>query len=209
MAASNLFDRIFPVRYDFFKMLDAQAKTNEQGLQALCSWLNCGQDKENERERLSGFVLEADTIRKKLEEDLVKAFSTPFDRGDIYSVSVSMHKVLDYARSTLQAVESFGVTPDDVILEMTDRLAEGMGAFAAAVEMLKKDPKKAEQSIPAIRNANIAVQQLYRDGMSVVFQAGDPMNALRLREVYHHIKDASTNLDEAADVLHRIIVRLS
>jgi hypothetical protein len=34
------------------------------------------------------------------------------------------------------------------------------------------------------------------------------MQALKQREVYHHIKDASSNLDESVDVLHRIIVRL-
>ena len=35
------------------------------------------------------------------------------------------------------------------------------------------------------------------------------MYALKQREVYHHIKDASTNLDDAVDLLHRIIVRLT
>jgi hypothetical protein len=45
--------------------------------------------------------------------------------------------------------------------------------------------------------------------MAGVFLRDDAMDALRKREIYHHIKDASSYLDNCVDILHRIIVRLT
>jgi len=53
------------------------------------------------------------------------------------------------------------------------------------------------------------IEQSYREAMSAVFKSNNPMEALRQREVYHHIKDASTYLDSAVDILHKIVVRLT
>ena len=207
MIRKNFFDRLFPVQYDFFNMLEKQAITNGYGVEALCDWLSSGLESENDK--LIQYVKEADNIRKTLEENLVEAFSTPFDRGDIYSISISMDKILEYVSSTLISMKVFDVLPNEIIIKLTGKLMEGMNIFTVAVGDLKKNPKKSELYIPAIRESNIAVEQLYRDGMSIVFKGGDPMNALRMREIYHHIKDASVNLEQAVDVLHRIIVRLT
>jgi len=207
MVRKNLFDRLFPVQYDFFKMLENQATTNGHGVEALCNWLSSGL--ESESDKLVQYVKEADNIRKILEENLVEAFSTPFDRGDIYSISISMDKILEYVSSTLLSMKAFDVDSNEIIIKLTGKLREGMDVFTVAVGNLKKNPKKSELYIPAIRESNITVEQLYRDGMTIVFKSGDPMNALRMREIYHHIKDASVNLENAVDVLHRIIVRLT
>ncbi|MCX7615421.1 MAG: DUF47 family protein [Clostridiales bacterium] len=207
MDKRNLFDRLFPVKYNFFEMLERQARINRQGVQELYNWLNSGL--EHESDKLIQYVKEADEVRKNLERDLIGAFSTPFDRGDIYSISVAMDKIIEYAQSTLLSMKAFDVVPNEIIIGMTGKLTEGADIFAEAVGKLNRSPEKSEQFIPAIRETHIAVEQLYRGGMAVVFKGGDPMNALRQREVYHHIKDASANLEDSVDILHRIIVRLT
>ena len=58
-----------------------------------------------------------------------------------------------------------------------------------------------------MRQTYVEVERLYRDGMAEMFKCNDPMHALKQREVYHHIKDASTNLEYTVDIFHRIIVR--
>jgi uncharacterized protein Yka (UPF0111/DUF47 family) len=143
-----------------------------------------------------------------LEEKLVEAFSTPFDRGDIYTISVEMDRVLEYAKSTLLSMMAFDVKPDEIIAGMMEKLREGVHIFSESIKQLQHDPHLAEKQIPKIRSTHLVIEELYRDGMKAVFAGDDPMHALRQREVYHHIKDASSNLDESVDVLHRIIVRL-
>jgi uncharacterized protein len=207
MENRGIMNRIFPVKYDFYQMLEAQAIADSDAIGALISWLD-GAAQADEAS-LNEAVKKADNGRKELERKLVEAFSTPFDRGDIYYISITMAKSLDYANSTLIAMKAFEVEPDDIIRSMASKLKLGAVTFTSAVGMLQNTPKKAELLIPSIRMAHMDIEQLYRNGMCAVFSSGDAMNALRHREVYHHLKDSSKYLDDAVDILHRIIVRLT
>jgi len=63
-------------------------------------------------------------------------------------------------------------------------------------------------NIIKMRTTHTEVEQLYRNGMTIIFKTSNPMNAIKYREVYHHIKDASLNLEDTVDIFHRIVVRL-
>lgn len=203
----NVIDRMFPIKYHFHQMLSIQANSNALGVGALFNWLKDGL--EDQSNALGKHVEEADTVRMEMEKNLTEAFSTPFDRGDIYSISVGMNRVLKYAESTLLSMEAFNVKSDETIINMVAQLKLGVDIFSEAVSNLKKNHGKSEEAVSKIRATHRNIEKLYRDGMILVFAGADPMAAIKKREVYHHIKDASTNLEETVDVLHRIIVRLT
>ena len=207
MEKKSVLDRLFPTKYDFYDMLDKQARANAAGINALCSWLSSASAADGES--LLQYVKDADDIRIDMEKNLIEAFSTPFDRGDIYSISVGMDKIIEYAKSTLLSMNAYGIPSNDVIVGMVGKLQEGVCIFSESMESLKSLPAKAGQNIAPMRETHVAVEQLYREGMAAVFKSGDPMYALKQREVYHHIKDASSSLDDAVDILHRIVVRLT
>ena len=205
MSSKSILDRLFPPKYDFFSSLERQAQINALSVSALSDWLSGGSGSET----LESYRQEADKVRLGLEKDLVAAFSTPIERGDLYLLSVDMDKVLEYVRSTHLAMRDFAIESDGTITDMVGQLKVAAGLFYEAVENLKDAPEKSEELIPEMRKSHISVEQLYRDGMAVLFNGGDAMHALKLREVYHHIKDAATNLDYSVDTLHRIIVGLT
>jgi len=206
MNRRNIIDRIFPVKYKFYEMLYKQAYTNGLGVKALYNWVR--NPSAPESEALIQYVKEANEVRMTLEKNLIEAFTTPFDRGDIYSISVGMNEVLNYAESSLLSMEAFDVKPNPIIICMVEQLKTGVDIFSEAVNYLEKDPNKSAQAVAAMRVTHVKMEKLYREGMIAVFASNDPMYALKQREVYHHIKDASTNLDRTVDILHRIIVRL-
>ena len=127
MVKKNFLDRIFPVKYDFYKMLGEQAQINAAGVKALYDWLMNGT--KTDMENLLHYVKDADTVRMNLEDNLIEAFTTPFDRGDIYSISVEMDRIIEYAKSTLLSMEKFEVKPDDIIINMAEKLKDGHGGI--------------------------------------------------------------------------------
>jgi uncharacterized protein Yka (UPF0111/DUF47 family) len=207
MKTGSILDRLFPTKYDFFNMLHAQAEINAQCVNSLLEWLK--DDSEEECKRIVQFSEQADEVRKKLEVNLVEAFATPFDRGDIYSISISMHKVVEYAKSTLFSIQTYHIMPDEIVLTMAEELKKGTELFSDAVRLLNRDIVASEQNIFPLRATHVAIEALYRKGMSMVFQKNDPIEAIKQREIYHHIKDASSNQEDSVDILHRIIVRLT
>ena len=207
MAKQKFIDRLFPVKYNFYKMLSDQARMNLLGVDALHKWLTGAADADEKK--LIQSVKDADEIRMDLEKNLIQAFSTPFDRGDIYSISVGMDKVIEYAQSTLLSMEAYDVPANNVITRMVENLTKGVAIFAEAIDLLEKAPLDAQMKIAGIRETHSVIEQLYRDGMADAFKSNDPIDVSKHREVYHHIKDASANQEDAVDILHRIVVRLT
>ena len=207
MEKRNIIDRIFPIKYHFHQMLFMQAQSNSLGVGALSDWLKSSA--ESDSDALTRYVKEADDIRMEMEKNLTEAFATPFDRGDIYSISVGMNRVLKYAQSTMISMKAFDEKANDTIINMVEQLNLGTEIFAEAISDLKKNHDKSEDAVVKMRATHQKIEKCYIDGMSELFKGADPMQALKKREVYHHIKDASTNLEETVDVLHRIIVRLT
>ena len=180
---------------------------NAQGVDALFNWLKDASAIESSALRQE--LKAADDIRMELERKLIDAFTTPFDRGDIYSISIGMNKVIEYAESTLLSMQAYAMSANPVIIGMVAILKEGSDQFAEAVACLKTDPVQTESAIARIRQTHDRIEHFYREAMSAVFTSDNPMEALRQREVYHHIKDASAYLDSAVDILHKIVVRLT
>lgn len=205
MDKRNIFDRFFPVKYDFYGMLNKQAELNMLGVNMLYKWLSSRS--KNEKEELLRYVKEADEVRHDMESKLIEAFITPFDREEIYSISVEMDKIIEFAKSTLESMEAYEVEPNNVIINMVEKLKEGTDFLFESLTILESNPIKSQQNIIKMRETYIEVEQFYRDGMAELFKCNDPMHALKQREVYHHIKDASAYLEYTVDIFHRIIVR--
>jgi uncharacterized protein Yka (UPF0111/DUF47 family) len=202
----GFWDRLFPFKRDFYKMISDQARATSQAVEMLRDWLE-SRSQENYQRLLDQVKAEAQS-RINMENELIEAFTTPFDRQDIYSLSVEMSRILVYAQSTLIEMEAFGVAADSTIVHMVQQLVEGTKQLAEAITLLKEDPRQAQDRIGRIRQVQLTMEDNYRTGMVELFQGPDLIHAMKYREVYHHIKDAATFLGYTTNVLHRIIVRL-
>ncbi|KGP75754.1 PhoU family transcriptional regulator [Desulfosporosinus sp. Tol-M] len=206
MAKLNFWERLFPVTHDFYKMIGDQAEATANLVGYLSRWLSSRS--EEDYQLLLSEADVADRCRFSMEDYLIEAFVTPFDRQDIYSISIEMDRIVEYAKSTLTAMDAFKVVEDSIIHNMVQQLKIGTDQLAEAIQLLKKDPRKSKNKIGIIRKAQSAIENEYRAGMVVLFNSPDAMQALKYREVYHHIKDAGVNLGYTTDVLHKIIVRV-
>ena len=206
MAHHNFWERLFPVKRDFYKMISDQATATTNGIRKLHDWLNSTSDEDYAL--LFSLADQADKFRFNMENNLIEAFSTPFDRQDIYSLSVEMDRIFEYAKSTLQEMDAFTVNADLTILTMVQQLTIGTDQLAEAVKLLKDDPLTAQTQIVTIRKTQLTIEEVYRAGMAELFKSSDLMHAMKYREVYHHIKDAAIHLGYTTDVLHKIVVRV-
>ncbi|ODA39230.1 DUF47 family protein [Desulfosporosinus sp. BG] len=206
MVRSNFWERLFPVKRDFYKMIADQAEASSNVVGYLSHWLNSRS--EEDYRNLLREADSADQCRFTMEDNLIEAFATPFDRQDIYSLSVEMDRIVEYAKSTLTEMEAFGVVEDSIIQNMVQQLKVGTDQLTEAIHLLKEDPRKSQIQIGKIRKVQLTIEDEYRAGMVALFNASDPMRALKYREVYHHIKDAEVYLGYTTDVLHKIVVRV-
>ena len=206
MMRHDFLDSLFPPRYDFYGMLTKQAELTAQGTSQFVTWLKDPSPQNfNDFQRLADDV---DMVRMRLEEQLIEAFTTPFDREDIYIFSVRMDRILESVKAALLSVQAYSVAVDGAIIDMAANLAAGTAELAKGTALLAGEPQKAGAVIDAMRKSYTATQNAYRESLAAIFKGNDAMEALKLTEVYHAIREASTAFDLVVDVFHRIIVRL-
>lgn len=203
----GLLDSIFPRKYDFLGMLFHQVDLTEAGVKALNEWLAKG-DISLPPTEVARIEREADDARCHMEGLLLEAFSTPFDRQDIYSFSRQIDHILNFCLSTAIEMKAFGVMPNGPILSMAAALEQGTEMVKGAVRTMSGDPAKAQAMIRDIRRKESEIEKAYVTELAVVFATCDPIEAMKMREVYHHLKDAGRALSITVDILHRIIVEL-
>lgn len=203
----GLIDRLFPPKYDFVKMLGEQASMVVKGIEALSSWMTSID--EFESDELVRIDRALDDSRHRMENALLEAFTTPFDRRDIYSIAHQMGEILDFIVSTRTEMKALGVKADEPLMRMTEALNKGMKEFAQSLASVQTDAIAAESKIREIRKVGHEIEDIYINALAQVLKNGDAVDAIRRREIYHHMKDASRALGLAVDILHRIIVSIA
>lgn len=199
---------IFPPKHDFEGMLLLQADKNLEGVKALNDWLRSN-NLSVPASNLDRIEQEADDMRHRMEMLLLDAFSTPFDRQNIYSISRQMDYILNFSLSTAIEMRAFGVQADEAILGMAMYLQNGVATVRDAIEIMQRNPAKADSMIRQMRQYEREIEVLYVSSLADLFKLEDHIQILKKREVYHHLKDAGRALSITVDILHRIIVELA
>ena len=200
----GLFAAIFPREHDFPAMLEEQSDRTVAGVRAFAAWLD-RVPPDNPRE-LDMIEKEVDTLRHTMEEKLISSFSTPFDRQDIYSISRQMDYILNSSKDTAQEMYAFGVRPDPHIHAMAGFLLAGTECLARGIHALDTDKTVVEEEIRHARNSYNAIEERYITGMAELLRTDDAMQALRTREIYHHLRDAGRSLRDTLDILHNAVI---
>jgi hypothetical protein len=204
---TSLFSSIFPREYDFEGMLARQADMTVAGVQVLVSWLKaCPLCNPRDLEQIEN---EVDQMRHDMENKLIKSFSTPFDRQDIYSISRQMDYILNVSKETAKEMYAFNVTPDKPIIDMAETLLDGTRCIATGIKSIGVDKNAVEIEIRHAREAYNTFEEIYIAGMAELLKTNDAMHAIRVQEIYHHMRYAGRAMRETLDILHNAVIDLA
>ncbi|MEW6718810.1 MAG: DUF47 family protein [Chloroflexota bacterium] len=193
----------------FLALLTQQAEYAVKGFEALKQFVH--EPDQLLAEQVSKIEKEADEVRRILIDELNHTFVTPFDREDIFSLSLTIDDVLDYANTTVDEMVMFGVTPNSFIARMVSLLADAAMELYRGVLRLEDHPNVANDHAVRAKALENRVEQVYREALASLFVNPDSlegvMNILKLREIYRHLSNAADRGDYAANVIGDIVVK--
>lgn len=204
---SNLV-KIFEPKVDFYLLLVTQAQTTLKGVEALEQWLSSGAGDRCQIVRDLEHL--ADEQKLELQRQLAASFVTPFDREDIYDLSVRLDEVINAAKNTAREVEALNYCPqDDTLSEMARTLLEGARCLYNSISQLNGNLAEAAQQAALARKAENRFEKIYRQGMRELFAINDLKTILRTVEVYRTMVNAAHRIDVVAEKLHHIIIKIT
>ena len=195
----------------FIRLLREQAEVLQQGAQALERFVKDG--RLEDAEIVEKCEKEGDEIRRVLIDELHKTFVTPFDREDIFELSLFLDDVLDYCYTTILEMRLLDVEADAFLIEMVTRVREASDELLLAMQRLERNPMVAlDHSRRAKRREN-QVEKAYRQAVTELFDGPEDVHhvmiMLRTREVYRHISNAADQADQAANVIGKVGMKMT
>jgi len=193
----------------FLELLERQAELTTQGLSLLEQYmLNPGRELAM---RIKEVEEEADEVRRILIDELNRSFVTPFDREDIFALSLTIDDMLDYAWTTVDEMEIFGIEPNEDMRRLVELLHAAAREVWRGVQRLERHPRVANEHAVRAKALENRVEREYRKALARLFRTPEDLNdvvtMLKYREVYRHLSNAADRGDEAANVIGDIVVK--
>lgn len=193
----------------FLVLLTQQADYTVQGMEALRQYMKNPDD--TLAERVIKIETEADEVRRILIDELNRTFVTPFDREDIFALSLTIDDILDYAESTVHRMVALKVSPNLYLERMVSLLYDASMEIYRGVLRLEEHPHVATDHAVRAKALENRVESVYREALADLFQDPEDLNGvmeiLKLREIYRHLSNAADRGDQAANVIGDIVVK--
>ena len=149
-----------------------------------------------------------DDLTHKITTKLNKSFITPFDREDIYTLSVALDDVCDYIDAGARGIVMYDIQE---ISDHTRGLANVMQKLVVeihgAVSMLKK-PNGMNHHLVEIHRLENEADDIYFRAIGELFQKEtDPIALIKSKELYEILENATDRCESVANIIESIVLK--
>jgi len=195
----------------FVQLLIQQAEYTLKGMEALTAYMD---DPSKERALvITRMEKDADEVRRILIDELNHTFVTPMDREDIHALSRAIDDIIDYGYTTVGEMDILEVAPNNYLLRMVSLLRDAAREIHLSVLRLPDHPGVAEDHAVRAKALENRVETVYREALADLFHMPRDLEhvveMLKLREIYRHLSNCADRGDEAANVIHDIVVKMT
>ncbi len=190
------FHWFLPETPDVPATLRAQADVTVRGVTAFAAWASGARDQESV---VRAAEHEADGERRKLQTQLRRAFSTPMDQEDIYSLSELLDAVLNACKNIVREAEVLAIEPDQSMADLAEELVEGLTHVRIAFDHLTDHSDVATIEADAVLAAERRMEKVYRRAMRELLSRQDLRDVVARRELYRRSLEAGERLAAVAE----------
>ena len=151
---------------------------------------------------------ECDEITHTVTTKLNKSFITPFDREDIYTLSVALDDVCDYMDAAARAVVMYNIhETDDCAVKLSIIIQKLTVEISAAVDLLERG-KGMEQHLLDIQRLENEADDVYFRGMADLFKnSDDPVKIIKWKELYEILENCTDRCESVGNIIESIVLK--
>jgi predicted phosphate transport protein (TIGR00153 family) len=160
------------------------------------------------KQRIKDVEHACDTIMHQITTKLNKSFITPFDREDIYTLSVALDDICDYIDAGARAVVMYDIREFNDYSRQLARILSNLGReIKTAVSMLAK-PNNINKHFVEIHRLENEADEVYFRAMGVLFkEATDAVMVIKWKEFYDILENATDRCESVANIIESIVLK--
>ncbi len=149
-----------------------------------------------------------DDLMHKITTKLNKSFITPFDREDIYTLSVALDDICDYIDAGARAMVMYDIqNSNDHIRQLAEVIHKQSWQVHGAVSMLSK-PNGITSYIVEIHRLENEADDVYFRAIAELFQRStDALEVIKYKELYEILESATDLCEGAANIIESIVLK--
>ncbi len=199
-----------PVEIDILSELERECSNVLEGAQVLRDGLRNQEDHSALRARLKQIEHEGDGSVHRIFEALNATFITPLDRQDIIALAGGMDSILDMMYAAALRMDLYKIKGSTgPMLELADTIYTLVKELQEALHMVKDTSKASLVEAKAVevnRLENMA-DDLMNRAVAELFNTNDPVQIMKLKEIYEKLEEATDYCEDVADVLRDIVTK--
>lgn len=200
--------RLIPRDPKFFDLF-AELSTNlTEGAKLLRTILADPQDLAMRVSQVQAIEHRGDKATHSIITKLNQTFITPFDREDIHRLASSLDDVLDFVNSAALRLVMYKIhNPPPVAAELAGIIVLQCEELAKGVSLLEKNGQVMKHCEEVNRLEDMA-DHVSRKAIADLFeQEKDPIQLIKLKELYEVLEYATDKAEDAANVIEAIVVK--
>jgi len=190
--------------------LELQSANLLKGTSALVELIS-NFDNINERKaKIKDLEHEGDRITHDLYTVLGKTFVTPLDREDISKLTGAVDEILDYTDGTAERFVLFKIKePTSYMLELAKLLLSASQEVHLLMGRLRgfKNAVDLEEHCRNISKYEHQADTIYRTAIAELFETNNPIEIIKLKEIYETLEGALDRCADVADVFEDIALK--
>lgn len=202
---------LIPREEEYFALFTQIAGKIQEAATALVDMLHASsEDFEKHAWRIKDLEHGCDEITHKITTKLNKSFITPFDREDIYTLSVALDDVCDYIDAAARAMIMYNVEQVSEHSKQLARVIQGLAMEIHSAVILLKEPNGINQHIVEIHRLENEADDIYFRAIGELFQKEtDPINLIKWKELYEIMENATDRCESVANIIEQVILKHS
>lgn len=200
---------LLPREDAYFTLFSQMTEKIQKAADALVEMMQGGRANfEAFSKRIKDAEHECDELTHQVTTKLNKSFITPFDREDIYALTVALDDVCDYIDAGARAIVMYNIKETN---EYTTRLSKVIQSLSieihSAVAILNK-PTNLNQHIVEIHRLENEADDVYFRAIGELFQNGtDALELIKLKELYEILENATDRCESVANIIESIMLK--
>ncbi|MBK9214326.1 MAG: DUF47 domain-containing protein [Chloracidobacterium sp.] len=200
---------LLPREDQYFSLFIQMAEKIQEASSALLDMLEGPSGEyETASKRIKSVEHECDELTHTITTRLNKSFITPFDREDIYTLSVALDDVCDYIDAAARAAVIYNVREvNEHIIDLARVITKQAHEIQSAVVLLK-DGKGMSRHLLEIQRLENDADEVYFKSIGELFKnPGDPLTIIKLKELYEILENATDRCESVANIIESIVLK--
>ncbi len=195
---------------DILRQLEKECTNVLEGAQVMRDALRNYQDPAGLRSKLKEIEHDGDEMVHGFYEALNSTFITPFDREDLIGLASGLDSILDMVYASALRLDLYNIHESTKpMIELGEVIYNSVRELQSAFHVIG-DPTQREmvlaKTVEVNRLENIA-DDLMNTAVAGLFESRDPVQIMKLKEIYEKLEEATDYCEDVADVLNDIIAK--